>query len=815
MKQPTIILFSLLTVFHLATGSAFGQAASGAMRDAMEQLKRGERAMDANDLAEAKRRFQRAVELDNSLVPAWEKLASIHYTEGQFPRAISVGEDGLKSNPGAAEIQLWLGLSYQMNNQVKEGTAALEAATAKNPSLFLAYYEPLRKIGLGIYYQKTGDNVRALAAFRNFLKFRPKEISKDVDHLVWFRVGEMELRLNRPAEALTACDESLKANAQYASATWCKGESLRQLGRYSEALPFFMRVVQHGPQRPRLLIGLAVSQLHSGNREGAVSTMRRYLNLRPTDPEGHLTMGDILFFIGRQEDAIRSYQRALQLDPAELVHHLKTGVAQIQVNQVEQAVETLEKALEKWPGDNRIRIPLAFALVQNRKAKEGYDLLAANQDTENVSYMSILGFAALRSGQIEKAYEILKKVVEVRPDQEQDLDNLVTAILGISHQAFDAGEPARAGELLKEASRLRPKDVRVLRNLAIFHLTGKNADEAMKVLNRALELAPTDFYLIRLKGRAYLAAGKLPEAVSHLTDARNRARRLATGVQARVEMDLGTALALSDDLERAVTMFESALSNSLTEPRLAALIEMNLVRALIARAANRLAEGKGREAEQDLDAVATYKRIQLDREEERQMQFLKAIAALEQEKYREAETMIAALAKKGPIANLFQAPYDTFGPDLLRAYIAYRQNRLDVARRDFRAVIEKAPSEIKNQVYAFLRSCDALDGTAQLRRNNFKAALNYFNLIPRGTLDPQSTLNFGLALYQSGQQAEGISVWQQLNTPIAACNLGAHYHNTGDAVNSHRYYKICVGAGLGGPEARTRMEFKQKLFNLQ
>ena len=98
------VILSLL-VFPLFAGSAFGQATSGNMREAMDQLKKGERASDGGDFAEAKRRFLRATELDNSLVPAWEKLASLYYTEGQFAKAISVGEEGLKANPGAAEIQ--------------------------------------------------------------------------------------------------------------------------------------------------------------------------------------------------------------------------------------------------------------------------------------------------------------------------------------------------------------------------------------------------------------------------------------------------------------------------------------------------------------------------------------------------------------------------------------------------------------------------------------------------------------------------------------------------------------------------------------
>jgi len=813
----THFLSVVLSLFALTmfADPAHGQATSGNMREALDQLKKGDKASDAGDFAEAKRRFQRATELDNSLVPAWEKLASIYYTEGQYPRAIAIGEEGLKANPGAPELQLWTGLSYQMINRVPEGSALLEKAVAAKPGLFLAYYEPLRKIGLGIYYQKTGADARALASYRAFLKHRPAALRKDVDYLVLFRVGELELRARRAAEALAACEEALKMNNRYSSALWCKAEALRQLGRYAEAVPYFKRVASFGQKKPRVLIGLAISLLHSGNRDASLSTMRRYLTFRPADPEGHQVMGDILYATGKREDAVRSYQRALKLNPAEQAYYVKSAVSQIQLNQFVPAIATLSPALEKWPQDVRILLPLAYAFIQDRRPAEALALLAKAPQEDSAPYLSIYGLAALRTGKSDQAYEILKKALALRPEHEADADHLVTAILDLAYQAVVAGDVAKATGLMSEGQKLRPRDLRLLRNLAILHLMQKKHTEALALLNQGLELAPTDFYFIRLKGRALLSMGKLEEAVALLTDARNRSRRLSTDVQARVEMDLGTALALSEDLERAVAMFTDALGNALAEPKLAALIEMNLVRSLIARAAARLADGRGKEALDDLESISNYKKVTLTKDEDRQMQFLKAMANVEQGKYKEAETMIAALGKAGPIANLFKPPYDTFGPDLLRAYIAYRQNRLDVARRDFRAVVDRAPAEIKNQVYAFLRSCDAIDGSQMLAGGKSQAALNFFNLIPKGTLDAPTMLNYGLALYQSGQQGEAVGVWSQMNTPQAACNLGSHYHNTGDAPNSVKWLKICVGAGLGGPESKTRLEFKQKLFNLQ
>lgn len=810
--MKTLLAIVPLCAVLLWEPCAWGQA--GNLREAQEQLKKGERASDAGNFKEAKNRFQRAVQLDDSLVAAWEKLISIFYTEGNFEQVISIGETGLKANPGAPEIQLWVGLSRQMKGQVQEGTELLEKAVAKNPKLFLAYYEPLRKIGLGMAYLRSGAHAKALDAFRAFMRHRPSSLSREVDHLVLFRIGELELKAGRPADALSACDEALKSNSRHASSLWCKAEALRALGRYTEAVPYFKRVAAFGPQKPRVLMGLAISLLHSGNRDAAMSTIRRYLSFRPADPEGHRVMGDMLYITGKRDEAVRSYQRAIKLNPEEMSYYLKSGITQIQLNQFAPAIATLSAAREKWPQQTAVLVPLGFALVQDRRAPEAYDLLAKNPVENQAPYMSVYGLAALHVGKSEEAYTFLKKALSIRPKHEPDEENLVRAILDLSNQAVRSGNVGRASALLEEASGIRPQDPRLIRNLAILHLMNKKPAEALALLERGLTLAPTDFYLIRLKGRALMALNKYTDAINVLTDARNRARRLSTDVQARVEMDLGVALALSDNLEQAVNLFQEALSNALSEPELARTIEFNVVRSLIARASARLTEGKGAEALSDLESIASYKRVSLSADEQRQMQFLMAMANLEQGKFKEAETLINAISKTGSLASLFNAPYNVFGPELLQAYIAYRQNRLDVARRDFRAVMDKAPAEIKNQVIAFLRSCDAIEGHMQLSAGRAQAALTLFNLIPKAAFDPATMLNYGLALYQSGKQGEAVNVWSQLNTPMAACNLGSHYHNVGDAPNAVKWLKVCVEAGLGGNEARTRLEFKQKLFNL-
>jgi len=108
------------------------QTTSGAVRDAINQIKKGDRALDAGNIEEAVRRYKKAASLDSSLASSWIKLASIYYAEGKFKEVVASSNSGLEKNGGSAQLKLWKGLALQMLGKVKEGTKLLqEAAKSK------------------------------------------------------------------------------------------------------------------------------------------------------------------------------------------------------------------------------------------------------------------------------------------------------------------------------------------------------------------------------------------------------------------------------------------------------------------------------------------------------------------------------------------------------------------------------------------------------------------------------------------------------------------------------------------------------------
>ncbi|MGM0596341.1 MAG: tetratricopeptide repeat protein [Myxococcota bacterium] len=807
------IYITLLPAFLILSFSQGVSAqSSGATRDAINQLKKGERAIDSGNIEKAKSAFNKAIKIDPNLASAWEKLASIEYAESNFKKAFEISGKGLENNPDSASIKLWYGLSAQILGKIKEGTKKLEEAITSNSDLFLAYYEPANKIGLARYYQKTNDWKKAAKYFRAFLKNRPAEIKKEVDYKVNFRLGETLIHLEKYKEALDYCQESLKLKSRYPSAQWCTAKALRKNGEYSKSLIYYRKIKKYSKKKPKIYLGLAISHFYAGNGLKAIGFVKKYLKVRPKDHYAHILAGDLYFATGRKNQGLKSYQQAIKLNKNAKKAYIKLGVGNINLKRYEKSLETMKKAAVIWPQDLDILLPLAYSYFKTKKLKKAYNILKNyDKETENPGYYTILGMIAYAYGKNEKARQILTKARQLRPEHRQTRLYSVQNLAKISYEKLMKNDFDYSLKLLNSAHEISPENTNIIRNIALLYLIKNNLDKSKTFIDKGLKLLPNDFYFNRLLGRLHLEKKQYEEAVKLLELSRTRAKKRSSEVQARVEMDLSVAYLATGKSFQAVEVLKNAWSNSLNRPKLAKSIANNLVGSLIARASQYLTTGKGAKALEDLEEINKYN-VSLSDKEEKQLLFLKAMAYIEQENYKLASTSINKIGKTSTMKSLFKQDYRKFGPDLINAYITYRRRNFDNAKYAFKTIYSKLPKNIKSRIGNFIYSCDAIMGTRLLKRGNNKKALVYFNLIPKSARSSEVKLNRALALYRTGKTGQAVAIWRALGNSRANCNLGAHYHNLGNSKLSFQYLSKCKNAGLGGKKVKRLVRIKKQLF---
>lgn len=112
--------------------------------------------------------WEKVLELEPTMVNAYEKLGKAYYTQGRFDKAGEIYRKELELKPDDPMIYYSLGVVYRMNEQFEDAVKMQTKALSLNPNLATAYNE------LGLTYGKQKKLDEAIAAHKKALELDPK-----------------------------------------------------------------------------------------------------------------------------------------------------------------------------------------------------------------------------------------------------------------------------------------------------------------------------------------------------------------------------------------------------------------------------------------------------------------------------------------------------------------------------------------------------------------------------------------------------------------------------------------------------------------
>jgi tetratricopeptide (TPR) repeat protein len=125
-------------------------------------------------------------------------------------------------------------------------------------------------------------------------------------------LGEVYLRLKRPARALQEFNQIQDQGALRLEAAACSGECLRQLNNPGEAARCFVFVLAEQPDHVECHRGLAVIYYDQGAMGHALEHLRAVARLDPGDARPRWLMGQVYKDQSRPAEAVASYEEALK-----------------------------------------------------------------------------------------------------------------------------------------------------------------------------------------------------------------------------------------------------------------------------------------------------------------------------------------------------------------------------------------------------------------------------------------------------------------------------------------------------------------------
>ncbi|KAG9198419.1 anaphase promoting complex subunit cdc16 [Epicoccum nigrum] len=198
-----------------------------------------------NKIAEARRHFSHASQMDSHFGPAWIGFAHTFAAEGEHDQAISAYSTAARLFQGSHLPQLFLGMqNLQLNNLSL-------AREYLNTAYLLCKTDPLLLNELGIVAFHSADHPAAIDFFRGALAFSANNA------------------VEPPAKI------PFQTNLAHA---------LRRAGLLDDALHFFNLVLRSGIKDAAVLTAKGLTLLEAGRAWDAVTTLHEALAVAPQDP---------------------------------------------------------------------------------------------------------------------------------------------------------------------------------------------------------------------------------------------------------------------------------------------------------------------------------------------------------------------------------------------------------------------------------------------------------------------------------------------------------------------------------------------------
>ncbi len=480
-----------------------------------------------------------------------ETLKPAESLEGNFLSAYVAGtardteaaslffREAIQEDPGNQELLERGFVAFLANGSMPEAFRAAERLSARDPSNNLAqfalgvralkdkkYADARARLTKGAKggradltatlltawtYAGSKDGKQALATVdklkneRVFNQFREYHAALIAD--VIGNPAEAEKRFKAAYEGERNTLQVVDAYARFLAKRGRRDEALKLYQAFDEVVPRHplvkaaMETLKEGkPLMPlvanaqdgaaELLYGLGVVGNSQGDELTAVIYLRLGLELDPYHPLALVTLGDVYERLKQYDRANEVFARVPKDSPIRASADISIGQNLELMGRGEEAVPYLEKLMKERPDD--VEVVMALGNVQRSRKKfaeaaetysKAIELIGTPQRSHWILFF-YRGTSYERSKQWDKAEADLKKALELVPD------------------SLPAGK------------------AQVLNYLAYSWVDrNENVDEAFKMLQRAVELAPRDGMIIDSLGWAYYRMGRYDDAVRELEKA--------------------------------------------------------------------------------------------------------------------------------------------------------------------------------------------------------------------------------------------------------------------------------------------------------
>ena len=452
-------------------------------------------AEDQADTEIALAKYRRALELDPSYSELAVKVAFELAKRNDPSAGIQILKDAVKASPKEPLPLIYLSQLYAKN--LKKPDLALkyaEQAVALDTNQIAAHLSVLEVL------LTSGQQKRAEQALERAGK------ATSTDSSFWLQLGEVYQRVYLQDESAPPAPAVLeRINGVFRKAAelgiddalvqakvgnhFVDSKQIKEGAKYYLAA-LSLKQKSDDPILLNVKEKLAKVLLQAGETDEAIRVLEEITKANSLQFATFELLGELYEQKGDIDKALAHYQHSLLLDASEPTNHLRVAQLQLSLKRYDQAVETAQVARAKFPDNPQALYLLAIVLSQAKKHTEAMTAFASAQAEFQANREELLdsrfyfsyGAAAEQAGLIDKATELLKKCIELDPNDPQAYNYL-------GYMWVDRGENLEeAGKMIQKALEADPDNGAYLDSLGWYYFKTGDLDRALRELLKAADV---------------------------------------------------------------------------------------------------------------------------------------------------------------------------------------------------------------------------------------------------------------------------------------------------------------------------------------
>ncbi len=475
----------------------------------------------------ASRFFESLLSLDPGNPRLLNRAFLLFVSTGQWPKADELARRIARGQPKNRLARMVLGLSAAANGKFRIAREHFKASA----------HTPLSELSAAMLMAWARAGERDLAAALKELKRLDKHES--FASFKNFHSALIADMLGSPARAEKLYALAWKDVSGSLRITQAYGSFLRRHGKPNKAREVYKGFLSSAPENA--IIRAALADLEAGrearpivrnatdgmaealfsiasgltderNVDIALLYVRMALRMRPDFPIGWMLLGEIYETMGKYAKAIDAYRKVPKDHPLNLAAGIQVALALDDLKRTREAEALLHELIARNPRAYKPLLTLGNILRSHKRwleAEDAYSRALARMGPPRPRHWTIYyfrGIANERAGRWPQAEADFRLALKLNPDHPSVLNYL-------GYSLIDRGRNLdEALNMVKKAVEARPGDGYIVDSLGWAYYRLGRYEDAVKQLERAVELRPDDPVINDHLGDAYWRVGRRLEA---------------------------------------------------------------------------------------------------------------------------------------------------------------------------------------------------------------------------------------------------------------------------------------------------------------